>query len=110
MPTAKVEITISIEYARSLSGIAVGDVGPHFMYYVYIIKSIAYPDQLYVGCTQDLKKRLSNHNYGTTEHTQKYRPWNLEMYLAFSDKQKAIDFESYLKSHSGRAFRNKRLL
>ena len=80
------------------------------MYYVYILRSINFSDQIYVGCTQDLKKRLSNHNAGTTPHTAKYKPWQLEMYLAFENKDKAIDFERYLKSHSGRAFRDKRFL
>ncbi|MEX0940746.1 MAG: GIY-YIG nuclease family protein [Candidatus Babeliales bacterium] len=80
------------------------------MYYVYIIQSISHADQIYIGHTQDLKKRLSNHNNGTTTHTEKYKPWQLVMYLAFSNKEKAIEFEKYLKSHSGRAFRDKRLL
>ncbi|MFC1894811.1 GIY-YIG nuclease family protein [Candidatus Dependentiae bacterium] len=80
------------------------------MHYVYIIKSINNPDKIYVGCTQNLKKRLSNHNCGTTPHTSKYKPWKLIMYLAFNKKEKAIDFEKYLKSHSGRSFRNKRLV
>lgn len=80
------------------------------MYYVYILRSIIFSDQIYVGCTQDLKKRLSNHNAGTTPDTAKYKPWQLEMYLAFENKDKAIDFERYLKSHSGRAFRDKRFL
>jgi len=65
---------------------------------------------IYVGFTQDLKKRLANHNSGTTEHTKKYLPWELIMYLAFSNKIKALEFEKYLKSHSGRAFRDKRLI
>ncbi|MCL5874955.1 MAG: GIY-YIG nuclease family protein [Candidatus Dependentiae bacterium] len=65
---------------------------------------------MYAGFTSDLKKRLSNHNYGTTPHTDKYEPWKLIVYVAFEDKQKAIDFEEYLKSGSGRAFRDKRLL
>lgn len=100
---------------RSLSGIAEGDDGLDsilikFMHYVYIIQSINYPDQIYVGYTQDLKKRLSNHNAGTTPHTTKYMPWELVMYLAFNNEEKAIEFEKYLKSHSGRAFRYKRLL
>ena len=80
------------------------------MHYVYILRSINYPDQIYVGHTSDLKKRLSNHNYGTTPHTDKYKPWVLEMYLAFNSLEKAITFEEYLKSHSGRAFRDKRFL
>jgi predicted GIY-YIG superfamily endonuclease len=80
------------------------------MFYVYIIQSINLPDQIYVGCTEDIQKRLSNHNVGTTPHTEKYKPWKLVMYLAFEDKTKAYAFEEYLKSGSGRAFRDKRLL
>lgn len=80
------------------------------MHYVYILRSIDFPDQIYVGCTQDLKNRLSNHNAGTIFHTAKYISWQLEMYLAFQDKDKAIDFEKSLKSHSGRAFKDKRFL
>lgn len=80
------------------------------MYCVYIIRSINFTDQIYVGCTSNLKKRLSDHNCGTTAHTDKYRPWELVMYLAFNNKEKAVEFEKYLKSHSGRAFRDKRLL
>lgn len=80
------------------------------MYYVYIIRSINHLDQIYVGCTEDLNKRLSNHNCGTTPHTDKYKPWKLVMYLAFENKDKAYEFEEYLKSGSGRAFRDKRFL
>ncbi len=80
------------------------------MYYVYIIRSINYPDQIYVGHTSNLKKRLSNHNCGTTFHTDKYRPWDLVVFLGFKEEIKAIEFEKYLKSGSGRAFRDKRFL
>jgi len=80
------------------------------MYYVYIIQSISHPDQIYVGCTEDIDKRLSNHNSGTTLHTDKFKPWKLVSYIAFNDKTKAYDFEAFLKSGSGREFRNRRLL
>jgi putative endonuclease len=80
------------------------------MYYVYIIQSLKFPDQIYVGHTKDLKKRLTNHNSGTTDHTKKYMPWELLTYLAFNTETNAIEFEKYLKSHSGRAFRDKRLI
>lgn len=80
------------------------------MHYVYILKSTLYPDQIYVGCTEDLKKRLSNHNAGTTPHTSKFKPWKFEVYIAFENKEKAIAFEKYLKSGSGREFRKKRLV
>jgi predicted GIY-YIG superfamily endonuclease len=77
---------------------------------VYIIRSLTSSDQIYVGCTSDLRKRLANHNCGTTSHTDKYKPWKLVMYLAFNNEEKAVEFEKYLKSHSGRAFRDKRFL
>ena len=80
------------------------------MHYVYIIRSINHPQQIYVGRTTNLAKRLSNHNVGTTPHTKKYKPWELVIELGFKDEIKAITFEQYLKSGSGRAFRDKRLL
>jgi putative endonuclease len=80
------------------------------MFYVYIIRSVEYPDQIYVGRTEDLKTRLSAHDSGNSPHTSKYAPWKLETYIAFVDKSKALSFEEYLKSGTGRQFRNKRLL
>ncbi len=79
------------------------------MYYVYIIQSIHHQSQIYVGFTKNLKKRLSDHNSGTTVHTEKYKPWKLVVSIGFEDWLKAKEFEEYLKSGSGRAFREKRL-
>ena len=79
------------------------------MHYIYLIKSESFPDQKYYGVTSDLRKRLEEHNNGKSLHTKKYDPWKLETYVAFSDKDKAYAFEKYIKSHSGRAFANKRL-
>ena len=79
------------------------------MTYVYILQSEAYPDRFYVGLTDDLRSRLPSHNAGRVSHTSKYRPWRLNTYVAFSDKNRAVLFEKYLKSSSGRAFSKKRL-
>ena len=79
------------------------------MWYVYIIRSISHPEQEYVGTTADLKRRLPEHNAGRSAHTAKFKPWQLVWYCAFPDKFKALEFEKYLKSHSGRAFAKKRL-
>ncbi|MGJ4940930.1 GIY-YIG nuclease family protein [Bradyrhizobium sp. HKCCYLS1011] len=79
------------------------------MWYVYIIRSVAFPDQEYVGATANLRQRLPDHNAGRSPHTAKFRPWTLVWYCAFPDKQRALAFEAYLKSHSGRAFSKKRL-
>ncbi len=78
------------------------------MYYVYLIQSINFPDQRYVGLTEDLKSRLKAHNSGESKHTSKFYPWELIGYHAFKEKQKAREFEHYLKTGSGKAFANKR--
>ena len=79
------------------------------MRYVYLIRSIQYPKQKYIGVTSDVKSRLNAHNEGKSSHTSKFKPWELISYIAFSDTSQAADFELYLKSGSGRAFANKRL-
>lgn len=79
------------------------------MWYVYIIRSIHHPEQEYTGATADLKKRMTYHNNEKSTHTAKFVPWKLVWYCAFPDKYKALEFEKYLKSHSGRAFAKKRL-
>ena len=79
------------------------------MWYVYIIRSVRFPEHEYTGATASLKQRLADHNAGKSPHTAKFTPWELLWYSAFPDKYKALDFEKYLKSHSGRAFASKRL-
>lgn len=79
------------------------------MHYVYLLRSETHPDQTYVGYTRDLQNRLKVHNQGGSPHTSKYRPWRLVTYLAFSNKTQSLEFEAYLKSHSGKAFAAKRL-
>ena len=78
------------------------------MWYVYIIRSVSSPNQEYTGATANLKQRLPDHNTGRSTHTAKYRPWEVIWYSAFQDKYKALEFEKYLKPHSGRAFAKKR--
>ena len=78
------------------------------MWYVYIIRSVNSPEQEYTGATADLKQRIPDHNAGKSAHTAKIMPWKLIWYCAFQDKHKALAFEKYLKSHSGRAFAKKR--
>ena len=79
------------------------------MKYVYLIQSIPYPNQRYVGVTSDVDKRIIAHNAGQSPHTSKHKPWKLVTYLALTDSKKALEFEKYLKTGSGRAFAKKRL-
>ena len=79
------------------------------MKYVYILQSVIAPDRFYTGIIDDLKTRLSKHNSSSVTHTAKYWPWRLKSYVAFTDDARAIAFEKYLKSGSGRAFAKARL-
>ncbi len=78
-------------------------------YYTYILQTQKSPDRFYIGFTENLESRLKSHNRGENPHTSKYRPWRIKTAIAFSDRQRAIDFEEYLKTPSGRAFSKKRL-
>jgi putative endonuclease len=79
------------------------------MYYVYTLKS-KIADQVYTGFTTNLDKRLKEHNSGKSVHTNKFRPWDMVTAIRFGDKQKARDFEKYLKTGSGIAFSRKHFL
>ena len=78
------------------------------MWYVYILKCS--DDTYYTGCTNNLENLLERHFRGEVHYTKDKLPVQLITYIAFSDKYKAYDFEKYLKSGSGMAFRNKRLV
>ena len=79
------------------------------MKYVYILQSVTDREHFYTGIADDLDARLSKHNLGEVAHTSKYRPWRIKTYIAFTDGDRAIAFEKYLKSGSGRAFAKARL-
>lgn len=77
---------------------------PANFHYVYILVSLENPNRHYVGITQDLDGRLIKHNQGGCNHTKMYMPWQIETAIAFRSQKKAIEFEQYLKSGSGRTF------
>ena len=78
-------------------------------WYVYILQSVADADRHYVGFTENLRDRLARHNAGSVPHTSKHRPWRIKSAVAFTDESRALEFERYLKTASGRAFAKKRL-
>ena len=77
--------------------------------YVYILQSQLGPEHFYVGLTDDLRARLRRHYAGEVAHTSKFLPWRIKTAVAFTDRQRASEFERYLKTASGRAFAKKRL-
>ncbi|OGM87309.1 excinuclease ABC subunit C [Candidatus Woesebacteria bacterium RIFOXYD1_FULL_41_28] len=78
------------------------------MYYCYILKLSN--GKLYIGYSSNLKQRINEHSHGEVATTKNFRPLKLIYYSAFKSKVKAIKFERYLKTNSGFAFRNKRLI
>ena len=74
------------------------------MSFVYILQSQTDTERFYIGLSDDPQRRLGEHNAGQSIHTNKFRPWKLKVSIAFDDPAKAIAFERYLKSGSGRAF------
>lgn len=82
--------------------------GANLMYYVYILKLNT--GSYYTGYSEELQNRVKDHQYGKVRTTKEDRPVELVWYCAFKSKSSALVFEKYLKSSSGFAFRNKRLL
>ena len=65
---------------------------------------------IYVGSSKDLRRRIEKHQNGEVPHTSKFRPHKLIWYAAFNNVGQATSFEKYLKSSSGKAFRNKHFI
>jgi len=78
------------------------------MWYVYILTCS--DNTPYTGCTEDIERRIIEHNSGKVHYTSTRRPVRLKTYFAFDDKVKAFRFEKYLKSGSDIAFAMKHLL
>jgi len=76
---------------------------------VYLLQSLTWPRQRYVGITTELEERLKSHNAGQSSHTARYKPWKVVVSLRFEDDEKASEFERYLKSGSGHAFAQRHL-
>ena len=74
------------------------------MFYTYILSSVDDPTRHYIGSTDDLKRRLAEHNAGKCRHTAKHGPWKIKSYFAFQEKETGLRFEKYLKTGSGREF------
>jgi putative endonuclease len=72
--------------------------------FVYVLKNPQGIPDFYVGLSSDVKARLADHKAGHCPHTASRRTWQLHVVIEFSDEKRAISFERYLKSGSGRAF------
>jgi len=78
------------------------------MYYVYILKSIK-DGKFYTGYSENLKRRLDEHNHGKVKSTKNRRPLQLICYEAYLDKKTAEKREKFLKTSDGKLDINRRL-
>ena len=66
------------------------------MCYTYVLKSKS-DDSFYVGITENVKKRLEEHNSGKLKYTANKRPWILWHIRESESMQSARKEEIYLK-------------
>ncbi len=71
------------------------------MFYVYVLKSQR-DSTLYIGLTQDLARRLQQHNRGHGRSTRAKRPFVLLLFERFETRAAARAREKYYKSGFGR--------
>ena len=83
--------------------------GLSLMWFVYILRSLK-DGELYIGSTNDIQRRLAEHNSAQVDSTKHRVPLTMEAYVAVKDKIKAIALEQYLKTGSGKAILQKRIL
>jgi len=72
------------------------------MWYAYVLESIN-NQYLYTGYSDDLRRRLKEHNEGRGgEYTKKHGKWKLIFYEAYLEKKDALKAENFFKSGYGK--------
>lgn len=70
-------------------------------YYVYVLLSLK-DKRFYIGSTNNLKKRLTDHAKGRNISTARRLPFQLIFYESFLDKIDALRRERYFKTSKGK--------
>jgi len=78
------------------------------MYYTYVLKSQK-DSNLYIGYTENLDKRILEHNSGKVKSTKYRIPFELIYYEACRNMEDALHRETYLKSTYGHRYLRNRL-
>jgi predicted GIY-YIG superfamily endonuclease len=78
----------------------------HAMCYVYFLH--LGNDDIHVGSTNDLRRRIESHQRGEVSSTKSHLPVLLKSYVALSTERNVRKLERYFKSGSGHALANKR--
>ena len=78
------------------------------MFYTYVLQS-SKDQSLYYGYTNDLKRRIEEHNKKENDSTKHKAPWTLIYYEACLLESDARRRESYLKTSQGRHMLRRRI-
>jgi putative endonuclease len=78
------------------------------MHFVYVLKSLK-DGNFYTGFTNNLAKRLTEHNMGLTPSTKNRTPFELIYYEACRNRIDALHRERYLKTTYGKRYLRNRL-
>jgi putative endonuclease len=73
------------------------------MFYVYILQS-GVDESFYIGFTENLERRVNQHNNGESSYTSRKIPWKLVYSEEFSTKTDAIKRERFLKAQKNKVF------
>ena len=68
------------------------------MYYVYLLYSQS-ADETYCGATNDLKRRITEHQSGSQQSTAHASDWEIIYYEAYQSEEDARRRESKLKQY-----------
>lgn len=78
------------------------------MWYVYFLQ--LRNGDVYVGSTNDLKRRFASHQAGQVLSTRAHVPAGLKSYVAVETEEHARELERYFKSGSGKAVALRRFI
>jgi putative endonuclease len=67
------------------------------MYYTYVLQSLS-SEKYYIGHTENLERRLYEHNSNQSKSTKYKGPWKLVFKKEFLSRSDAVKFELKLKN------------
>lgn len=79
------------------------------MYYTYVLRSLK-NKRFYIGSTNNLERRLIEHNIGKSKYTRSAKPFKLVYFEKFDTRQEAVKRELFFKTGKGREYLRSKIL
>ena len=78
------------------------------MFYVYVLQSLL-DSNFYTGFTDNLERRIDEHNSGKVKSTKNRAPFQLVYFEGSLNKNNALHREKYLKTTYGKRYLKNRI-